>query len=54
MKSPLQVFRGLRKPKSERQEERRRRSAEKHANTAERMAARTAAEARRYSNQGNG
>ena len=51
MRSPMKVLHDLRKPGNARQEARRQRRAEKSAHEAERLAVRTAAEARRYSNQ---
>jgi hypothetical protein len=49
-RSPLQVVRDLR-PSDERREAKKQRDAEKHSREAERLAARTAAEARRHSSQ---
>jgi hypothetical protein len=51
MKSPVQAVRDLRKPKGEREVAKRQRREEKHAREAARLAARTAGEARRHSNQ---
>jgi hypothetical protein len=51
MKSPMQAVRDLRKPRGERQQAKQQRRNEKQAHEAERLAARTAGEARRYSNQ---
>ena len=50
-RSPVQVVRDLRLPSEERREAKKQREGEKHAREAERLAARTEAEARRHSNQ---
>ena len=50
-RSPMQVLRDLRQPPDVRREAKQQREGEKHAREAERLAARTAGEARRHGNE---